>query len=359
MPLLLAPCFLLAALLGACPATKGSVPDYEPLGLSYQGEVFSLPSRLMVMLSVLGAPKKRLKTQSPLPFPQACGKVKTEMTLRRWFAMAWTYCLNTSTIQPASLSEKIKAAAQAGYQAIELWFSDVRAYQNEGGSLNDLIKMLEDNGLQVPSMIALHGWMDAYGDTYIKAMEECKGLLSLAASLGSKRVVASPSMRLEPSPLNVDEAAQRFGELMKMGREVGVLPMMEFLGFSPKVSRVDQAWEIVQRVNDPEATVVLDPFHLWRGGSSLDDVPDLMGDRIGILHFNDVPTGIPREVAGDDVRVMPGDGALPLKELIAEVKRRGYEGVISLELFNRSYWQQDPYEVAKIGLEKMRGVVEG
>jgi sugar phosphate isomerase/epimerase len=56
---------------------------------------------------------------------------------------------------------------------------------------------------------------------------------------------------------------------------------------------------------------------------------------------------------------MPGDGHLPLKELVAEVKRRGYEGVISLELFNRTYWQQDPYEVARLGLEKMKAVVEG
>jgi 2-keto-myo-inositol isomerase len=53
------------------------------------------------------------------------------------------------------------------------------------------------------------------------------------------------------------------------------------------------------------------------------------------------------------------DGHLPLKELVAEVKRRDYEGVISLELFNRTYWQQDPYEVARLGLEKMKAVVEG
>ncbi len=273
--------------------------------------------------------------------------------------MAWVYCLNTSTIQPAPLPVKIQAAAKAGYQAIELWFADIRNYQNEGGSLDDVVKMLQDNGLQVPSMIALHGWMDAHGDAYVRAMDECKSLLELAAKLGCPKVVASPSMRLEAAPLDIEDAARRFGELLKIGRAAGALPMMEFLGFSPKVSRIDQAWEIVKRTGDPAATVVVDPFHLWRGGSSLDDVPDLTGERIGILHFNDVPAGIPRERAGDEVRVMPGDGHLPLRELIAEVKRRGYEGVISLELFNRTYWQQDPYEVARIGLEKMRAVVEG
>ncbi|MCY4404485.1 MAG: hypothetical protein OXD54_18120 [Candidatus Poribacteria bacterium] len=34
-----------------------------------------------------------------------------------------------------------------------------------------------------------------------------------------------------------------------------------------------------------------------------------------------------------------------------------YSGVISLELFNPSYWEEDPEEAAKIGLEKMRAIV--
>jgi sugar phosphate isomerase/epimerase len=165
-------------------------------------------------------------------------------------------------------------------------------------------------------------------------------------------------MRFEAAPLDVDETAKRFSELLKIGHEIGALPMMEFLGFSPKVSRVDQAWEIVKRTGDPDATVVLDPFHLWRGNSSLADVPDLTGERIGIVHFNDVPAGIARELAGDEVRVMPGDGSLPLREFLAEVKRRGYQGALSLELFNRAYWQMNPYEVAKIGLEKMQAIAE-
>jgi sugar phosphate isomerase/epimerase len=55
---------------------------------------------------------------------------------------------------------------------------------------------------------------------------------------------------------------------------------------------------------------------------------------------------------------MPGDGSLPLREFLAEVKRRGYQGALSLELFNRAYWQMNPYEVAKIGLEKMQAIAE-
>ncbi len=273
--------------------------------------------------------------------------------------MGLVYCLNTSTIQPASLEVKIRAAAEAGFQAVELWFADIRAYQNAGGNLDTIVKLLEETGLSVPSMIALHGWMDAYGDAYMRAMDECRDLLRLAGQLGARAVVASPSVRMETRPLDIEDTAKRFQALMEEGRKVGVLPMMEFLGFTTKVYRVDHAWEIVKRTQDKEARIVLDPFHLWRGGSRLEDVPDLTGDRIGILHFNDVPATARREESGDEVRVMPGDGHLPLKELVEEVVRRGYQGPISVELFHRDYWKEDPFAVAKIAFEKTRRIVGG
>ena len=43
--------------------------------------------------------------------------------------------------------------------------------------------------------------------------------------------------------------------------------------------------------------------------------------------------------------------------MISIVKDAGYTGVISLELFNPNYWEQDPAEVARTGLEKMQATV--
>ena len=53
----------------------------------------------------------------------------------------------------------------------------------------------------------------------------------------------------------------------------------------------------------------------------------------------------------------PGDGVAPLKEILRELRRIGYRGVLSLELFNRDYWKQDALTVARTGLEKMKAVV--
>src|SRR3546814_17155578 len=70
----------------------------------------------------------------------------------------WPICLDTATIRPASLKDKVKIAAQAGYDAIEPWDGELEKYEAEGGNLKDLGKEIRDLGLFVPSMIGL--WND-------------------------------------------------------------------------------------------------------------------------------------------------------------------------------------------------------
>jgi 2-keto-myo-inositol isomerase len=57
--------------------------------------------------------------------------------------------------------------------------------------------------------------------------------------------------------------------------------------------------------------------------------------------------------------VMIGDGIADLPRVIANLRRIGYRGPLSLELFNPTLWEQDPAEVARIGLERMRALTEG
>lgn len=268
-----------------------------------------------------------------------------------------TYCLNTSTIRPAKLLDKIRIAGECGYGAIELWNDEMDEALRSGVSMSDIVKALSDYGLSVPSVIAIHNWMTTHGEEYRKALDEAKRRMEQAAQVGAKRIVATPPVRIEGA-LDLRLAADRYNELLELGRQVGVLPAVEFLGFSEAVYRVDQAWEIVKLSGASDGSVVLDTFHLYRGGSSLDDVPDLKGEFIAILHFNDVPAGIPRESLTDADRVYPGDGILPLRQIVKEVMERGYSGAISLELFNRELWERDPKEVAQVGIEKMRVIVE-
>jgi 2-keto-myo-inositol isomerase len=73
-----------------------------------------------------------------------------------------------------------------------------------------------------------------------------------------------------------------------------------------------------------------------------------------VLHMNDYPADPPREKIDDSYRTYPGDGVAPLADLLQALRRTGGQKVLSLELFSRAFWSQDPLSVAKTGLAKMK-----
>jgi sugar phosphate isomerase/epimerase len=104
---------------------------------------------------------------------------------------------------------------------------------------------------------------------------------------------------------------------------------------------------------------VADVFHMLRGGGSVDDLLQLPGDRLACFHINDVPPEPDPRTQKDEDRVMVGDGIADLPRVIANLRTIGYHGPLSLELFNRGLWAEDPLSVVQRGLERIRALVEG
>ena len=70
----------------------------------------------------------------------------------------------------------------------------------------------------------------------------------------------------------------------------------------------------------PDSTIVLDPFHIYRGGGEIEDMEGIPGEKIAVFHFNDAPAEPAREVQTDADRVYPGDGILDLGRMISILK---------------------------------------
>ncbi|MCH8042238.1 MAG: sugar phosphate isomerase/epimerase [Planctomycetes bacterium] len=272
--------------------------------------------------------------------------------------MSFIYCLNTSTIGPQPLMEKIRLAGKHGFAGIELWHDDVFAYVEQGGTVADVNKAVADEGLIVPCTIAMKGWCEASDDEYSTVLEDVKRRMNLAAELGSPYIVATPAH----VPVDYEIIKRRYKELLELGREIGVKPTFEYLGFCVSVYRIDQALEIVTAVDDPDATILLDAFHNYRGGSTFDDLTKVPLHLIGHYHLDDAPADPPREQQRDPDRVMPGDGILDLAAEIQWLRDVGYDKdsgtgggrTISLELFNPGLWKKDPDEVLALGMERMK-----
>ncbi len=119
----------------------------------------------------------------------------------------------------------------------------------DGGSIPELKLALADAGLKVVSVIALHGWVTAEGDAYQSVLDDCRRRMEQAAALESPYIVASPPHEV----VDLGHAAQRFGELVRLGRAAGVTPSMEFLGFVDGIKNVASAWKIAARMRRARA----------------------------------------------------------------------------------------------------------
>ena len=265
----------------------------------------------------------------------------------------FSFCLNTSTIRPTPLIEKIRIAGRLGYDAIEPWNDEVDDHLAHGGSMADLVAAISDHGLRVASMIALFDWTERDPSRFAASLVECRRRMEQAAALGSPYIVASPP----DGPVDLSFAADRFAQLMEIGREFGIRPAMEFLGFVQGVHTLESARIIAEGKGDPEAKIVADVFHLLRGGGSIDDLLQMPGDRMAIFHINDLPASPPATQQTDSDRVMIGDGVADLPRVIENLRTIGYNGPLSLELFNPRLWEADPVSVCRDGLDRMRALV--
>ena len=267
---------------------------------------------------------------------------------------SFQFCLNASTIRPTPILEQIAVAAKAGYQAIELWHDAVDFYLDSGGKITDIRHALADHGLTVPTTIHLGGWFDAPVEQYPAVLDECKRRMHQAAELGASHIIAGPA----PGPADYRRGAQRYRELLDMGAAVQVYPAMEFLGFVDQLNTIEDALEIMELADHPHVATVLDPFHIFRGGGSIESIAKLTDKQIAISHFNDAPRVPPREQQHDRDRVMPGEGHLDLPRYLELLAATGYRRCLSLELFREDLWERDPLDVARIGLDKMKAVVD-
>lgn len=265
------------------------------------------------------------------------------------------YTLNCSTIRPVPVLEKIRIAGSVGYKAIELWHDDLDAHIARGGTLAEVRKALSDNGLTVPTTIYLKGWFETTGDEHRRELVECQRRMEQAVEVGAIHVIAGPPA----GHADYELGARNYRELLELGIRLGVKPSMEFLGFVDELNTIEGALEVITRAGHPDGTIVLDPFHIFRGGGSAESIAKLKPEQIAICHFNDTPAQPPRLQQHDKDRVYPGDGHLDLKRLLQLLRQVGYYRWLSLELFREDLWASDPHEVARVGLEKMRAVAEG
>lgn len=270
------------------------------------------------------------------------------------------YCLNTATVMGHKLSivEEVDLAAETGYDGIEPWMRNIQRYVDEGGSLGDLRKRIAGHGLRVVSAIGFPAWAVDDEQRRLQALEQFKRDMDLIAQIGGRHIAAPPAGINRSTDVSLFDVAARYRVVLELGREMGIIPQLEIWGSAQTLGRASEAALVCVEADHPDACLLLDAFHMYRGQSGFQGLRLLNGAAMHDFHLNDYPADPPREEMNDSHRVFPGDGVCPLDFIIKTLFETGYRGMLSLEVFNREYWERKPIEVARTGLEKMRSVVQ-
>ncbi|MEO6334498.1 MAG: sugar phosphate isomerase/epimerase [Pyrinomonadaceae bacterium] len=256
--------------------------------------------------------------------------------------------LNGATTMHADLETDIRAAGQAGYDLVELWASKLRTYL-ETHSIENLRAILTENSVEPYSINSIeHITFRSPGD-YDSIKAQCGELSAIAGQLGCPYIVVVPGKLPDGATKEqiIAESVRVLNELADISEPYGVSLAFEFLGQKDcSVQTLDLCNEIVEKVDRKSVGNVLDTFHFYAGGSSLDAIDTMRPEKLFIFHINDAED-LPKEQLTDAQRLYPGTGILPIAEIKERFDKIGYDRMVSVEIFRPEYWNQDPFEVAK------------
>lgn len=271
---------------------------------------------------------------------------------------SFTYCLNMATIRGHKLGfvKELETASRAGFTAVEIWMDTLQTYLDKGGTLKDAKKRLDDLGVKVENAIGFAKWIVDDNTERGKGVEQLKREMEMLAQIGCNRTAAPPAGATDVAGLDLKRAAERYRTILDLGATTGVVPQLEMWGFSKNLSRVSEVMFVALESGHPSAKVLLDVFHLYKGGSPIETLPLVSSAAIEILHVNDYAANLPASTITDADRVFPGDGVAPVSNILRTLQNPKKPLVISLEVFNKNYYAQDALTVAKTGIAKMKAV---
>ena len=106
----------------------------------------------------------------------------------------------------------------------------------------------------------------------------------------------------------------------------------------------------------PHLGICFDAYHFYCGPSKTEDIGYLTSQNLFHVQLCDL-ADIPREFATDSHRILPGEGDIPLTQLIEHLRQIQYSGPVSIELYNPQLWQVPPRQFGEIAMTSLRKIL--
>ncbi|MFF7765522.1 bifunctional sugar phosphate isomerase/epimerase/4-hydroxyphenylpyruvate dioxygenase family protein [Streptomyces massasporeus] len=237
-----------------------------------------------------------------------------------------------------NLTGKLDAAARAGFDGVEIFENDLLACPL---TPEDIRARCADLGLRIDLYQPMRDIEAVPEAEFARNLRRARHKFELMRRLGADTVLVCSSV----SPQAVDDdalAAEQLSRLADLAAESGVRVAYEALAWGRHVSTYDHAWRIVETAGHPALGTCLDSFHILSRGSDPKGIADIPGEKIFFLQLADAPL-LAMDVLqwSRHYRCFPGQGGFDVAGLVRQVLATGYDGPLSLEVFNDVFRQAD------------------
>jgi 4-hydroxyphenylpyruvate dioxygenase len=251
-----------------------------------------------------------------------------------------TVCLS------GDLSEKLQAIAGAGFRGVEIMESDLLSYN---GTPTDVAKELADLGLAPITFQPFRDFEGMPEPQRLRTFDRAERKFDLMQELGCNQLMVCSNVSPE-SLGGIDRAAADFRELGDRAAKRGMRVGFEALAWGRHINDYRDAWEVVRRADHPAIGLVLDTFHIFARKTDLDPLRSIPADRIFLVQLADAPwLDMDALSWSRHFRCFPGQGDMPILEFMQALGQTGYDGALSLEIFNDQFSGGSPRSIAVDG----------
>jgi 4-hydroxyphenylpyruvate dioxygenase len=254
-----------------------------------------------------------------------------------------------------NLREKLDAIAKVGFDGIEIFEQDFIA---DTGTPREIGNMIRDHGLEITLFQPFRDFEGLTGDARKRAFDRARYKFDTMVELGTDLILVCSSTH--PDALGgIDRAAADFHELGAIAAERNLRVGYEALAWGRHVNDHRDAWEIVRRADHPNIGLILDSFHSLARRIDPNTIRRIPSDKIFFVQLADAPL-IDMDLLywSRHFRNMPGEGDLAVTEFMRSVAATGYDGPISLEIFNDQFRGGRPEGLARDGYRSLVALMD-
>lgn len=263
-------------------------------------------------------------------------------------------CIATVSIA-GDFREKLAAIARAGYTGIEIFEQDFISYD---GSPIDVGWMVGDYGLEIMLFQPFRDFEGLPEPYRSRAFDRAERKFDLMNDLGVDLVLVCSNT--SPAALGgIDRAADDFAALGERAKARNIRIGFEALAWGRHVNDHRDAWEIVRRADHSNVGLILDSFHTLGRKIDPETIRSIPGDKIFFVQLADAPQ-IDMDLFywSRHFRNMPAEGDLPVVDFMRAVSATGYNGPLSLEIFNDQFRGGSPLAIAQDGYRSLLSLMD-